>query len=75
MPPTKTQVEPQTKAAPATATAKQPALPEKQGGPARPGLVQRASAGALPPPDGQPSAARVAHAGRPRRLERPAERG
>ena len=33
MPPTKTQVEPQTKAAPATATAKQPPLPEKQAGP------------------------------------------
>ena len=47
MPPTKTQVEPQTKAAPATATAKQPALPEKQGGPARLGLVQRAGASAL----------------------------
>ena len=59
MSPTKTQVEPQTKAAPATATAKQPALPEKQGGPARLGLVQRAAASALPPPDGQPSAARA----------------
>jgi hypothetical protein len=59
MPPTKTQVEPQTKAAPATATAKQPAQPEKHAGPVRPGLVQRASARALPPPDGQPSAARA----------------
>ena len=35
MPPTKTQVEPQTKAAPATVIAKQPAFPEKKGGPAR----------------------------------------
>jgi len=49
MPATKTTAEPQSKAAPATTLAQQPALPEKRGGPMRPGPLQRAAA--HPPPD------------------------
>ncbi|HEX5838897.1 MAG TPA: hypothetical protein VFY26_13770, partial [Anaerolineales bacterium] len=58
MAPTKLQAEPQTKAAPATTIDNQPALPEKRNGPVRPGMLQRA-AGALPPPNGTPPAARA----------------
>lgn len=56
---TKIQAEPQGKAGPTPKTDKLPEPPEKKAGVIQAALVQRAAAGALPPPNGKPTAARA----------------